>query len=90
MQQAHIERAHAVGAHVVQRHGLDRIVEAPRGHPAIVGRATSGPFTLVLRKSSRAAATASFEARSLRSLRNWRTAAKKGCALCEGTIVKKD
>jgi hypothetical protein len=97
MQQAHIERAHAVGAHVAQRHGLDRIVEAPRGHPAIAGRATSGPFTLVLRKSSRAAATASFEA-SWGKL--WPAACdrsgigalqqKKGCALCEGTIVKKD
>jgi hypothetical protein len=51
----------------------------------------------VLRKSSRAAATASFEA-SWGKL--WPAACdrsgigalqqKKGCALCEGTIVKKD
>jgi hypothetical protein len=74
-----------------------RIVEAPGGHAAIVGRATSGPFTLVLRKSSRTAATVSFGA-SWGKL--WPAACdrsgigalqqKKGCALCEGTIVKKD
>jgi hypothetical protein len=34
----HVERPHAVGAHVAQRHGLDRFVEAPGCHPAIVGR----------------------------------------------------
>jgi hypothetical protein len=36
---AHVERPHAVGAHVAERHGLDRFVEASGGHLASVGRA---------------------------------------------------
>jgi hypothetical protein len=34
----HVERPHAVGAHVAERHRLDRFVDAPGCHPAIVGR----------------------------------------------------
>jgi hypothetical protein len=35
---AHVERPHAIGAHVAQRHRLDRFVGAPGCHGAIIGR----------------------------------------------------
>jgi hypothetical protein len=33
----HVERPHAVRAHIAERHRLDRFVDAPGCHPAIVG-----------------------------------------------------